>query len=257
MEDPVVGGYSKDKIALRRAIVMGFNTPDYIHVAWQDQALPATQPIPPNVPGHDPNWSVRVKYDVTAAKGLLDRFGYVDKDGDGWRDLPDGKPLVLTMGSDTSGRARDIDEAWAKSMKAIGIRIDFVKQKWPDLLKMGRAGQLQMWRVGWITTYAEGDAFAQLLYSKNIGQTNYSRFALPEYDELYRASRQIPDGPQRNAMYHKMSELVAAYNPWELGVYTIENTVIAPWVKGYKKHAYVEHPWMYLDVDNARQASAH
>jgi len=64
------------------------------------------------------------------------------------------------------------------------------------------------------------------------------------------------DGPQRNAMYHKMSELVAAYNPWELGVYTIENTVIAPWVKGYKKHAYVEHPWMYLDVDNARQASA-
>jgi len=38
-------------------------------------------------------------------------------------------------------------------MKDLGIRIDFVKQKFPDLLKMGRAGRLQMWPVGWITTY--------------------------------------------------------------------------------------------------------
>ena len=24
-------------------------------------------------------------------------FGYVDRDGDGWRELPDGKPLVLEV----------------------------------------------------------------------------------------------------------------------------------------------------------------
>jgi ABC-type transport system substrate-binding protein len=47
MEDPVIGGYTPDKIALRRAMIMGFNTEEMIKVWWQGQALVATQPIPP------------------------------------------------------------------------------------------------------------------------------------------------------------------------------------------------------------------
>ena len=39
MEDPVVGGYTPDKIALRRAMIMGFNTEEMIKVWWQGQAL--------------------------------------------------------------------------------------------------------------------------------------------------------------------------------------------------------------------------
>jgi len=195
MDDPVIGGYGKEKIALRRAISLGFDRPEMIRVVYQGQALPATQPIPPNLPGHDDNWSVDLKYDPAAAKALLDRFGYIDRDGDGYRELPDGKPLTLVMASTPSSRDRDFDELWQKSMKAIGIRIEFLKSKFPDLLKMGKAGQLQLWRLGWINLYAEGDAFVQLLYGPNIGQTNYSRFSLPEYDELYRASRRLPDGP--------------------------------------------------------------
>ncbi len=120
---------------------------------------------------------------------------------------------------------------------------------------MGKVGQLQMWRVGWINAYAEGDAFAQLLYGPNVGQTNYARFELPAYDDLYRRSRMLPDGPERNLLYRRMSELVAAYNPWALHVYTIENTLLQPWVRGYKKHAYWEHPWLYLGIDTARLAA--
>ena len=45
-----------------------------------------------------------------------------------------------------------------------------------------------------------------------------------------------------------MASIVAAYNPWDLGVYRYENTLVRPWVKGYKKHIYIEHPWRFLDV---------
>ena len=256
MEDPVVGGYGKEKIALRRAIALGFDRQQMIRVVYQGQAIPATQPIPPNLPGHDDSWSVDVKYDPAAASALLDRFGYRDRDGDGWRELPDGKPFTIVMASATSARDREFDELWQKNTKAIGIRLEFLKSKFPDLLKMGKAGQLQMWRVGWINLYAEGDAFMQLLYGQNIGQTNYARFSLPEYDELYRASRRLPDGPERNKIYRRMSEIVAAYNPWWLGFYTIENTLVQPWVRGYKKHVYWEHPWKYLDVEERRQQAA-
>jgi ABC-type transport system substrate-binding protein len=255
MQDPVVGGYTNDKIALRRALVLAFNKDELIRVVYQGQALPATQPIPPNVPGHDDTLDVAAKYDPAAANALLDKFGYVDRNGDGWREMPDGKPLALTMASTPSTRDREIDEIWQKNLKAVGVRIEFMKQKWPDLLKMGKAGQLQTWRIGWINAYAEGDAFAQLLYGGNIGQTNYARFELPAYDELYRASRRLPDGPERNKLYRKMSELVAAYNPWALHVYTVESTLTQPWVRGYKTHAYWEHPWLYVGVDNAQLAA--
>ena len=59
----------------------------------------ATQPIPPGVAGHNPGFVARAPYDPAAAKALLDKFGYVDRDGDGWRDLPDGKPLTLVDGA--------------------------------------------------------------------------------------------------------------------------------------------------------------
>ena len=255
MQDPVVGGYTNDKVALRRALVLAFNTDELIRVVYQGQALRATQPIPPNVPGHDDALNVAPAYDPAAARALLDKFGYVDRNDDGWRDLPDGRPLALVMASTPSTRDREIDEIWQKNLKAIGVRIEFVKQKFPDLLKMGKAGQLQFWRVGWINAYAEGDAFVQLLYGGNIGQTNYARFDLPAYDELYRRSRTLPDGTERNGLYRRMSELVAAYNPWALNVYPIENTLVQPWVRGYKKHAYWEHPWQYVGVDTAQLAT--
>jgi oligopeptide transport system substrate-binding protein len=253
MEDPVVGGYAPDKIALRRAIVMAFNTRDLIDVWYQGQAVRATQPIPPPVAGHSKGFDANIKYDPATAKALLDRFGYVDRDGDGWRDLPDGKPFTLMMGSSTAGRDRERDELWKKSMTAIGIRLDFVKQKWPDLLKMGRAGKLQMWPVGWITTYGEGDAFMQTMYGPNSGQSNLSRFVNAEYDDLYRASKLVRDGPERNAIYRKMANILAAYTPWDIGVYRYTNTLVRPWVLGYKRHVYFEHPWQYLDIDVARQ----
>jgi hypothetical protein len=39
-----------------------------------------------------------------------------------------------------------------------------------------------------------------------------------------------------------------------LHVYTIENTLVQPWVQGYKKNAYWEHPWAYIGIDTTRVA---
>ncbi len=252
MEDPVVGGYTAERIGLRRAIIMGFNTPDLIKVWYQNQATPATQPVPPDVSGHIAGLDVHAPYDPPTARALLDKLGYKDRDGDGFRELPDGRPLTLMMGSQPTGRERERDELWKKSMDSIGIRVDFVKQKWPDLLKMSRAGKLQFWQVGWITTAGDGDAFMQLLYGPNAAQSNLGRFRNAEYDELYVKSKRVPPGREREELYAKMDRIAAVYDPMDLGVYRIENTLARPWLLGYKKNIYVEHGWKYYDIDLAR-----
>jgi ABC-type transport system substrate-binding protein len=253
MEDPVVGGYTTAKIALRRAISMAYNTDEEIRVVRQGQGEPATQPVPPNVTGYNPKLNGHVKYDPAGAKALLDKFGYVDHDGDGWRDLPDGKPLTLTIASPPSAVDRQFDELWKKSMDAVGLRIEFVKQKWPDLLKMGRAGQLQMWSLGNISSTTEAFGFFDLLYGPRAGVTNLARFNLPEFNQLYDQARQLPDSPQRTRLFERMSGLVTAYAPWKLDAYRYETVLIYPWVLGYKYSAFDQYPWKYLDLDVARR----
>ena len=256
MDDPVVGGYTKDKIALRRAISMAYNTEEEIRVIRQGQAEPATQPIPPNVTGYNPKLNGHVQFDPAGAKALLDKFGYVDRDGDGWRDLPDGKPLTLTIASPPSGTDRQFDELWKKSMDAVGVRIEFFKQKWPDLLKMARAGQLQMWSLGNISNTTEPFAFLDLLYGPHSGVTNLARFNLPEFNQLYERARQLPDSSERTRLFEQMSQLVTAYAPWKLDAYRYETVLIYPWVLGYKYNPFDPFPWQYLGLDEARRAAA-
>jgi oligopeptide transport system substrate-binding protein len=256
MEDPVVGGYTKEKIALRRAISMAYNIDDEVHVVRLDQAMAATQPVPPNVVGHDPKFTGRVSYDVAGAKALLDKFGYVDRDGDGWRDLPDGKPLKLVLTSDTSAIYRQFDELWQKSMSAVGIRIEFQKQKFPEALKMAVAGQLQMWGLGNTSANDSGLTFLNQLYGPHKGTANLSRFDLPEFNALYEKAKQLPNGPERVALFRQMSSLMSSYAPWNLHTYRIENIVVHPWVQGYKYNTFDTHAWMYFDIDLPKRNAA-
>ena len=249
MTDPMVGGYGTDRVALRRAIGMAYNTDEDINVLRHGQAVPATQVIPPGVTGYNPKFQGRARHDPAAARALLDKFGYVDRDGDGFRDQPDGKPLVLRMGTTPSSRDREVDELWVRSLKAIGVRVEFVNQKWPDLLKMAMSNQLQMWRLGNQSTTTEGYGFLGLLYGGHAGTSNLARFAQPDFDRLYDRSRSLPDGPERTKLFEEMSNIVSAYAPWMLNVYQYENIAVYPWVQGYKYNAFNAHPWMYFDID--------
>ncbi|HEY1326548.1 MAG TPA: ABC transporter substrate-binding protein, partial [Casimicrobiaceae bacterium] len=183
MEDPVFGGYAPEKVALRRAIGMAYNVDEEIRVLRQGQGMPATQIVPPDMSGHDPTIRIKHVFDVAAAKVLLDRFGYKDRNGDGYRELPDGKPLLLKMASTPSADDRQYDELWKRSLDAIGVKVEFNVQRWPDLLKAARLGQIQAWQLGNINTTPEGFGFMALLYGPHSGFANLARFRLPEYDK--------------------------------------------------------------------------
>ena len=256
MEDPVIGGYTPEKIALRRAVAMSYNIDDDIRVLRQGQGAAATQIIPPGMTGYDPTLDVRTPFDAKAARALLDKFGYKDRDGDGFREAPDGKSLTVLMASPTTTADRQGDELWQKGMNAVGLRVEFVKQKWPDLLKMARLGQLQAWRLGNINTTPEGFGFHGLLYSKNAGFSNLARFNLPDYDRSYERARALPDSPERTRELRRMSELVNLYAPWVMLAYRYENVIVQPWLHGYKYNPTFQYPFAYLDVDAAARRAA-
>jgi len=143
-----------------------------------------------------------------------------------------------------------------RSMKDVGLRIEFNKQKWPDLLKAARLGQLQMFSLGNINTTPEGFGFLGLLYGGHAGFSNLARFKLPEYDRLYEQARGMAPGPARDQVMQKMGDLVNAYAPWNVTVFRYESVLVHPWVVGYKYNAFNQHPWPYFDVDVDRRKAA-
>ncbi|HEX4886342.1 MAG TPA: ABC transporter substrate-binding protein [Casimicrobiaceae bacterium] len=248
MEDPVVGGYAPEKVALRRAITMANDRNASVRILANGQAELATQMIPPPVPGHTPALAIKDPYDPAGARALLDRFGYKDRDGDGFRELPDGRPLVLKKGSTPVAADRAANELWTKNLAAVGLRTEFVVQKWPELNKMAEAGQLQIWNLAWITNIPDADTFYSPLYSRNIGTSNDARLKLREYDEAYEKMRALPEGPERHATYRRMNDLVVAYAPWILETYSYQNRLVQPWLRGVKLHPFLQAPWQYYDV---------
>jgi len=250
-----VGGYTPERVALRRAIAMAYRIDDQIALLDKHQSARAYSPLPPGVAGYDPKFvSPTLEYNPAKAKALLDMFGFIDRDGDGYRENPDGSPLVFDHAWYPRQRERQRNQLWKSSMDDIGIRVTFDKvEKLPELRKQARFGKVQSMSYGWIADYPDGENFLQLMSRGSIGQANYAMFDLPEYNELYERAKRLPDGPGRNAIYAKMVKLICVYVPWMVETYKQETILMHPWLLNYKKHPFAHEPWRYLDIDLARQ----
>ena len=255
MENPVVGGYEPHKVALRRAIALGVDLEREIRLVRRNQAIPGQGPIGPETYGYDPAYKSEMStYDVARAKALLDLHGYIDRNGDGWRDQPDGKPLVIEYATQPDQQSRQLIELWKKNMDALRIRIEFKTAKWPENLKASRAGKLMMWGVGWSAGAPDGDTFIGLGYGPNKGQANHSRFDRPEFNRLYEAQRQLPDGAERLAVMHQARDMMVTWMPYKVHAHRIATDLVHPWVIGYHASHFRGLFWKYVDVDPALQA---
>ena len=248
MQDPVVGGFAKEKIALRRAIAMAHNVDEEIRLNLNGEAVALQYPVPPGVVGHDPQYRSSIQFDPAAANALLDKFGY-KKGSDGFRTLPDGKPLAIrytTLGESSGQRQA---EMWRRTYNSIGIRMKGDIRPFPDMLKAEKNCQLQSRTAAWIADYPDGDNFMQLYYGPNTGQNNNGCAKIPEYDALYLTSQQLPDGPERDLLYHKMTRIMELYSAQRMAYARYRNMVSQPRVIGFKKHPILHAEWLYFDIE--------
>ncbi len=250
MENPVVGGYEPHKVALRRAVALAIDLDREIRLVRRGQAIPGQSAVAPMTFGYDPDFrSEMSEFNLPRAKALLDLHGYVDRNGDGWREQPDGQPLLLEYATQPDQQSRQLTELWKKNMDALGVRIEFKTAKWPENLKSSRAGKLMMWGVGWVAGAPDGDTFLALGFGPNKGQANHSRFDLPAYNQLYLQQREMPDGPERLQVMSDAKKLMIAYMPMKIHAHRMFTDLAHPWVVGYHRNIFVREFWKYVDID--------
>lgn len=256
MDDPVVGGLAPEKVALRRALSLAYDIEREIRLVRRGQAMAAQSPVMPGTRGYDPAFrSSMSQHDPARARALLDMHGYVDSNGDGWRELPDGRPLVLQIATEPEQIYRLFNDVWRRCLKDIGVRCEFRIAQWPTNLKSAQGGTLQMWMLGDSAAEPDGQDALRRWYGPEAGQGNLARFRLPAFDTLFERMQALPDGDERDALFLQCKRLAAAYMPYKVHVHRIANELLHPWVHGYRRTPFWNDWWHMVDVDTAMRAA--
>ncbi len=99
----------------------------------------------------DEKWKAfAAEFDPDGAKALLDEVGVVDANGDGFRDLPNGDPLVLNLQFATQGIAGQVVELIGQHWSNVGINTT-VKEITPDEYRSAQSSNqldVGLWEKG-------------------------------------------------------------------------------------------------------------
>lgn len=251
MQNPVVGGFSKEKIALRRAMAMAYSTDNMISVLLKGDANKLQMPVPPGVVGYSPDYKSSIPYSVKAANMLLDRYQY-KVGADGWRRQPDGKPLEIELIVGNTSRGQQQAEFWKKALDNIQIKMVSKAMPFAEAIKLEKQCKTMFKSSAWIADYPDADNFMQLFYGKNVNVTNNACFKHPEFDRLYEQTQSMPASPERDAIYRKMSRILEVNMPVLMLYSTYRNVLSQPRVIGYKNHPILSSEWMYIDIDSKK-----
>jgi ABC-type transport system substrate-binding protein len=249
-DDPLVGGYTPDKVALRRAVMLAFDSALEARLVFSGQAEPAQSMVPPGCYGAvEPGEITEMSRSNPArAAALLDLFGYVDRNGDGFREQPDGKPLVLRIGFLPDQRSRRQSDLWFKRMKAVGLRTQFEVAPFAEQIRRALAGQLMMWGYSWSAGSPDGDFFLGLAYGPNAEQSNDARFKLAAFDRIYERQRVLPDGPERLALMREATKIMLAYVPYIAHLHQINNDLLHAHVRGPMRQPFAADWFRWIDI---------
>ena len=198
MDDPVVGGYTPDKVALRRAIGLAHR-----RRRARSASCCAARPSRRSRPSRrTPSATTRPSrarssdYDPARAKALLDLYGYVDRDGDGWREQPDGSRWCSSARTQPDQLAAPVRRAVEEGHGRARHRASSsTSRKWPEHLKEARAGKLMCgsWRL--VGRGPTARARWRARTARSAGGQNLARFKNAGSTRSTTACPRCPTGP--------------------------------------------------------------
>ena len=244
MKDPLL---AKSK-ELRQAMQVAQDTKTLIERFYNGRAIPAQGPIPPGVSGYQADFKNELQgLNIEKAKELLKKAGY-----------PDGKGLPkLTYETLSDSKARQQAEFFSQNMAAIGIKIEISTNSWPQFQEKIKRQKAQIFGIAWGADYPDAQNFLQLFYSKNMSPgPNDSSFNNAEFDKLYEQALAMAPGTERDALYHKMRNIVVAEAPWIFNIHRLSYKLYHGWLNNFKWNDISMDYFKYLRVDAKKRAES-
>ncbi len=197
-----------DRVEVRQAVNMAINKERIIQII-NGRAVPATQPLPPSMPGYTEDYA-GYAYDVEGAKALLAEAGFAD----GF------ETELFVMNTDPNPR---IAQAIQQDLAAVGITVSIQNVAQANVIEAGGAGTAPMiWSGGmaWIADFPDASNFyGPILGCAGAGEGgwNWSKFCDEALDAMAVEADSMFDPAQsadRLALWSEVYTGVMEQAPW-------------------------------------------
>ncbi|HTP62323.1 MAG TPA: ABC transporter substrate-binding protein [Burkholderiales bacterium] len=268
--DPVVGGSRGGAAAerarkLRQALAIAVDWEEYLSIFANGRGVPSQSPLAPGIFGFREgagsiNPVTHVWKDgkahrrpIETAKKLLAEAGYPDG-----RDAKTGQPLVLYLDTTQRGPGdKSVIDWWRKQFAKLSVQFEPRQTDWNRFQEKLRKGSTQLFIVGWSADYPDPENFMFLLHGPQsrakYGGENASNYANPEFDALFERMRNMPNGPERQQIIDRMTEIFRHDAPWLGGYHPKNFALFHSWLGNAKVNEISDNKLKYLKVDPVRR----
>ncbi|WP_445506240.1 peptide-binding protein [Niallia sp. 03190] len=192
---------------VRQAIAYAIDRNYLIKGLLNGKGVVQNSPMATQFSAYDDKTPEQYAFNKEKAKALLDEAGYKDKNGDGFREDPDGKEWVLNLNYPIGNQIREKSAPIIQEfLQDVGIKIDLRQPKqaaaYFDDLEYN-AQDWDLYLIGWSLDSTDPDPSG--LWSSTAAY-NYSRWNDPEADQLLKDAFTPPDAfkqDYRNEVYSK------------------------------------------------------
>lgn len=189
-----------DNPKVREALAYAINKPAIVEAFFAGLGEPAVNPMPPSLWGWNGNIKDR-EFNLDKAKQLLAEAGYPNGFKIKFWAMPVPRPYMPD--------GVKIAEAIQQDLKKIGVEAEIVTMEWATYLEKTKAGEQEMFMLGWTGDNGDPDNFlATLLDKNNIGGNNRTRYASEETHKLLIAAQSATTKEEREKLYQQAQEII-------------------------------------------------
>jgi len=243
MEDKLLGGYTPEKIALRRAISYAIDLEEINKAFYNGRRIVYDGPIPPGLDGHPEGHRADAAahgQNLSKAKEMLAKAGYPNGEG-----LP---PIRFMSSNGAPNQA--VGEMIKRQLAQVNIKFDPVYFDFSTLIENINKKKAPMFGFAWASDYPDAENNLALFYGPNESPgSNHYNYKRPEYDAMYEKILTMGPSDERTAIYEQMRDMVLDDCAYVGGMARERFYLINPWLRNCKPTERYYGWFKYLDVD--------
>ena len=242
MEDPIVGGYTEEKKALRQAICLALDWDEQNETFYTGECVIYDGPVPAGIEGH-PAGGVHSNSkrgpDLERARALMVKAGYPNGDG-----LP-----RIEYFTSSAQNGKEQSEMIARQLSKIGVELKVVLLDFSTLIQKLDDRNGQMFSFAWGSDYPDAENNLSTFYGPNGSPgNNHYNYENAEYDKLYEQIAGMRPSEERNKVIDRMIEILLEDCPYAGSMARTRNYVLQPRMKYFKPVETFENWYKYVDV---------
>jgi peptide/nickel transport system substrate-binding protein len=188
-----------DGLSFRQALILSANRPEIVRSVFQGYSSVAYGPLSSSTLYFDAGLEGRYAYDVAQAVALLNSSGWVDSNGDGWRDDPTGMPMRINLVIPPWGMIPEVAQLLATQWeKNLNIQVHLTQVA--SLAMLSSAAEKGDYHIIALNFFGLDPIILNEFYLSG-GLRNWSHYSDAELDQWLVEAQQEENEDRRRALY--------------------------------------------------------